>query len=180
MKWRELIEQVAERTGQPRAAVLKTLRAMAVLTQDVMAAGDEVVIRGVGTMFTTWRGPRTMRSVSTGEQVFLDGRYIAQFKPARPLKARLIERSPQKWQDEAHQAAWQRAETLITHILNGNGKHSPQLECEQNDTDEILAKCRETFGERWHKIEAAYSEEVPDEIRNERNYLAVAAHRRWS
>ena len=74
MKWRELIEEVAERTNQPRAVVLAILRAMAKTSQHALASGEDVVIRGVGTILTSWRGPRTMRSVTTGEQVYLDGR----------------------------------------------------------------------------------------------------------
>ncbi len=180
MKWRELIDEVADRTGYARNDVLLTLRAMCKISQEAMSDGEEVVLRGVGTLFGTWRGPRTMRSVSTGDQVYLDGRYIAQFKPARPLKAMLIERSPQTWQDPDHQAAWQQAETLIDDMVDSNGKGALKLECGPTETDTILAACRDTFGDRWSKIEATYSATVPDEIRQERNYLAVAAHRRWA
>lgn len=48
--------------------------------------GEEVSVAGFGIFATKNRGARTARNPKTGEQVHVDAKRVAKFKPAKALK----------------------------------------------------------------------------------------------
>lgn len=177
MKWSNLIARVAERSGVPRKDTQKVLTALVHETLEALTNDDAVLIRGLGTFETRWRAHRVLRSVSSGEAIRLDGRYVPRFKPSTRLRRILAAQTPQLWQDPAHQAALDVAEAQFKALKAA----PPPREIEgDEDLGQIDQLAAQTWGAGWTKARAEFVSKVPAEIRDQRDYLAVVVRKSWA
>lgn len=89
MKRQEFIEHLAGRSGLTRRDIEHMLDAMVDIVGDLLAEGDRLTIKGLGT-FTTKELPTRMgRNPRTGERISLPPTTIPVFHPSQVLKDRL-------------------------------------------------------------------------------------------
>ena len=84
-----IADAIYEHTGctKDRASI-----AAAAIVDDIasaLIAGEEVSLRGLGTLKTVIRSPRTCRNPQTGEPIEVGERVTVKFKPSANLKADL-------------------------------------------------------------------------------------------
>lgn len=177
MKWSTLIAKVAERSGVPRKDAQRVLTALVHETLDALTNNDEVLVRGLGTFETRWRAHRVLRSVSSGEAIRLDGRYVPRFKPSTRLRRILAAQTPQLWQDPAHQAALDVAEA----IFKGLSAAPPPRDIEgDEDLGQIDQLAASVWGAAWASARAEFVAKVPEEVRAARDYLTVVVRKAWA
>lgn len=54
--------------------------------EDALKRGEEITIRGFGTLGLKYRQPRSTRSLKTGERVAVEGRYVPKFSFGNELR----------------------------------------------------------------------------------------------
>lgn len=178
MNTNELVVTIADRTGQSREDVKRTLDALRAVIEDVLTSGGEVQLRGLCTFGTRWTGPRALRSVSDRQRLMLDGRWAPRLRPSDALRNLLMGRSPQRWRDPRHQAAWRLADALVGDLHLYHRAQAPLLD-PRSSFEEVGAQCAEAFGPVWERVLATWTEQVPEEVREEGQHLPRAALRRW-
>lgn len=87
MKKTELIEALAEATGESQASAARSLEALLGIVTKQIAAGDEVAITGFGSFKPSARGERTGRNPRTGESMTIAASKTVKFVPGAALKA---------------------------------------------------------------------------------------------
>lgn len=177
MNQSQLIDALAEETGESKAAVTRTLRALRSIVHDQLRQGEEVTLTGIGTVRTTWRGPSVIRQVHNGRKMRVGGRYLATIRPAAGLKRAAGERASQHWRDPSHQAAWKKAEVLVADVVLYHKGELPVLPEEASDTA-VRELCAAAFGDSWERVKATYERDVEPEVRALQDYLADAARER--
>lgn len=83
---KELIATTAERTGQPRAAVEKTINAMLATIRDELASGQPVGITDFGKFEVRKRHGYEGTHPKTGKPVDVQTRHTLLFRPSQSLK----------------------------------------------------------------------------------------------
>ena len=83
---KELSEQVAEKTGQSRAAVRVTIQALLDEVVEELSRGNRIEFRGFGVFETKTRAPRIARNPQTRLQVLVPERRSAKFKPGKGMR----------------------------------------------------------------------------------------------
>lgn len=89
MKKTELIEAMAEATGEPQAASARALDALIGIISREIAAGGEVAITGFGSFKASARAERTGRNPRTGEALTIAASKGVKFMPGATLKMAL-------------------------------------------------------------------------------------------
>ena len=89
MNKRELVEAVAESTGQTKSGAEGALDAIVDAISGALAAGDKVTLPGFGTFEVRERAARSGRNPQTGEAMEIAASRSAAFKPASALKQSL-------------------------------------------------------------------------------------------
>lgn len=87
MKKTELIEALAQATGESQAAAARSLEALINIISKEMANGGEVAITGFGSFKASSRGERTGRNPRTGEEMTIAASKSVKFVPGAGLKA---------------------------------------------------------------------------------------------
>lgn len=82
----ELIEAVANKSGQHRDTVRGVLEAINSTVLDEISKGGDVMLAGLGKIYCTQRGPRKARNIRTGEDVVVPARRCAAFRPSTGLQ----------------------------------------------------------------------------------------------
>jgi DNA-binding protein HU-beta len=85
----ELIEAVAEKTGQGRADLNRTLDALLETIESTVASGDKVQLVGFGTFEPQHRAARTGRNPQTGESLGIAASTTPKFIPGKAFKSRV-------------------------------------------------------------------------------------------
>ncbi len=83
----DLIDQVAERTGQTKVAVAATVEAAMDAIVDAVANSEAVTLSGFGTFEPRERKERTGRNPRTGEAVPIPARTVPSFRPGNAFKS---------------------------------------------------------------------------------------------
>ncbi len=180
MKWSELIAQVSTTSGLDPQLIRDVLGVAMEVSVAALARGEEVNLRRLGTLKTTWRAQQVVRSIHHERRMLIGGRYTVRFQPSRGLKQQVAARTPQHWRSEAHQSAWRLAETLISDLAMYHRERAPRdLDPELPDA-QVDARCRAAFGALWDGARRALGQGVPEQVRAEVDYLAQAARRRWA
>ena len=81
----ELIQRIAERTGQADYNVKVMFEAMLGVIKETLHEGDSVIIRGFGTFKVKTCAPRAVRNINTGEQYVIGKKTRVQFEPGKDL-----------------------------------------------------------------------------------------------
>ena len=180
MHWTQLIDTVAERSGQSKAATRAILEEFIHTTHEALAEGDTVRLRGLGSFSSSWRAGRTFRSVRDSRLIKVDGRYNARFRSAKALRERLANLSPQHMQDPRHQEAWRVASALVGDLDLYHGDRAPKLLRAQQAPSDVRARCSTCFGSLWQSVVETYETKVPSDVRDQRDHLAEVALETWS
>lgn len=173
------MRRVAGRTDLPESRVRDILHATVAVSLEALSAGEDVPLRGLGVLSSRWRDAATLRAVGDHRRMRVDGRFVPRFRAARRLRSTLAERTPQRWRDPAHQAAWRVAETLVGDLALYHQARAPRLSPEAAAPD-VDAACAAAFGPLWRKVRESYDSRVPAEVRAADDYLALAAKGRWA
>lgn len=179
MTWADMVKHVATAEGRPPAEVQRVLRRFVDQVADEVAKGERVAIPGLGVLSTVWRREAALRSVHDGRRVYLDGRFQVSFRAANRLREQVRARSPQLLRDPEHQRALRVGETLVSDLALYHKTQAPALATEMEPVA-VRAACAQAFGPSWLRVEATYVEKVPEPVRTSRDYLALAARRRWA
>lgn len=179
MNWTDLVERVAARTGLPETRVRSILNSTVAVSLEALAEGQDVSLRGLGTLTSRWREPATLRSIGDRRRLRVDGRFVPKFRAARRLRAALAERTPQRWRDPAHQTAWRVAETLISDLALYHQARAPQLD-PAAPAAEVEAACVAAFGPVWRRVRETFDAKVSADVRAMDDYLSLAARSRWA
>lgn len=178
MNTNELVIAIAQRTGLPREDVKRTLDALRAVIEEVLSSGGEVQLRGLVTIGARWTEARALRSVSDQQRLVLDGRWAPRLRAADTLRAVLMRRSPQRWRDPRHQAAWRLADALVGDLDLYHRAQVPALDPSASFAD-IARDCADAFGTTWERVLATWTEQIPAEVREEGQQLLRVALQRW-
>lgn len=86
MNKNELIADVAERTGQTKAAAGEAVDATFAAIADALKGGDEVRVIGFGNFSVTQRAATEGRNPRTGEKIKIPASKTPKFKAGKGLK----------------------------------------------------------------------------------------------
>lgn len=178
MSWSTLLERVSERSGRPMDEVKEILEAFVEVSLEALSEGNDVPIRGLGTLGSRWLEPRSLRSVHDSRRLMLDGRWVSRFRASSRVRDALLSRTPQRWRDPRHQAAWRLAEALVGDLDLYHGDRAPKLD-EQTPLPMVASICAVAFGSVWERVVQTWNAQVPPGIRAEGQHLLRVAHDRW-
>jgi len=87
----ELIDSIADKTGQTKADVAKVLDALMETIEATVAGGDKVLLVGFGTFEPQHRNARVGRNPQTGEPLEIAEATLPKFTPGKSFKERVVE-----------------------------------------------------------------------------------------
>lgn len=177
--WVALIAEVAAEAEVSESVARAALEALVEVASRSLEGEEAVKLHGLCTLRPVWRAPRVLRSLHKRRKMFLDGRWSLTVKAANRLRERLAAKSPQRWREADHQAAWQLAETLVGDLAAYHPSKAPELEATASD-EAILVACARAFGPAWRRVARTYDDQVAEDVRAEGSYLAWAAAARWA
>lgn len=85
----ELIESIAQKTGESKKAVTSVVDGFINQIQDQVRQGKKVSLPGFGTFSRRARSARTARNPRTGEEIKIDATNVPAFKPGAGFKDRV-------------------------------------------------------------------------------------------
>ncbi len=91
MNKEQLLNTLAEQTGQHKDEITKTLNALLDTIGDTLAKGDKLLLVGFGTFELRKRAARPGRNPQTGEPIQIEAAILPQFSPGKLLKDRVAE-----------------------------------------------------------------------------------------
>lgn len=83
---KELVDQLAQRTGGTKAQAQAALDFVAETLQQQLKKGERIVLPGVGTFSLTRRKARTGRNPQTGETIKIKAANRVKFTAAKPMR----------------------------------------------------------------------------------------------
>lgn len=89
MKYSDLIDAVAAKSGSTKADAKKSIEDVFGAIADAVAAKDDVVVAGFGTFASKVRPAKTGRNPATGETIQIAASKAVGFKSAKALKDRV-------------------------------------------------------------------------------------------
>lgn len=89
MNKQELIDAIAEKTGETKKAVGAIIESLTETITDTLKSGGEVELRGIGKFAVADRAAKVGRNPKTGEEVTIQARKAPAFKASSTLKAAL-------------------------------------------------------------------------------------------
>lgn len=179
MSWKEINAAVATRSGSSEAGTRKILDAFVREVAERVARGERVAIPHLGVFSTSWEDERQVRGIQDGRKLAVDGHWRARFRVAEPLRRALRERTPQLLRSPEHQRAWRLAETLVGDLGIYHPEARPTALSRRAEAGETDRLCRAALGAAWDRARRTYDEQISPAIRADRDYLALAARRRW-
>ena len=87
MNRKELIDELATRTGCTKADAERGLGAMLEIISDTLKKGESLSLVGFGSFEVRKRAARTGRNPKTGEELKIEASRVPAFKPGATLKA---------------------------------------------------------------------------------------------
>jgi DNA-binding protein HU-beta len=89
MLLKQLIKEVAEKSGQSQARTSDVLDAAYEVIKAAVARGEGVMVFGLGQILRSSRGAKKARNMATGEACIVGPRNVALFRPSDSLNAAL-------------------------------------------------------------------------------------------
>ncbi|MBF0437021.1 MAG: HU family DNA-binding protein [Magnetococcales bacterium] len=86
MNLTDLKKAVSDATGMKQDDAEKVIKAMTASIEDVIKAGDSVVLVGFGTFSVAERPARKGRNPRTGQEIQIPATKAVKFKPGKTLK----------------------------------------------------------------------------------------------
>jgi DNA-binding protein HU-beta len=91
MNKEQLLNALADQTGQHKDDITKTLNALLDTIGATLAKGDKLLLVGFGTFDIRKRAARPGRNPQTGEPIQIEAAVLPQFSPGKLLKDRVAE-----------------------------------------------------------------------------------------
>lgn len=179
MNWTEFLHTLSERTGVSKKDVHAVMTAAVDVVTEQLRSGADVRMHRLGTFTSRWQAPRTLRQINDHRKIRIDGRYTPAFRAASRLREAVMARTPQRWRDPRHQAAWQLAEALISDLDLYHEDLIPRSLNNDVPNADLYATCQKAFGPTWSRVVETYQTRTPEDIRQAHDYLAAAARNRW-
>jgi nucleoid DNA-binding protein len=85
----ELIESIAQKTGQSKSVAREVLDGLLDTVEHALVCGHTIEIRGFGAFKVKRRESQAARNPRTGEQVNVPSRFVPVFKPSKNLSTRV-------------------------------------------------------------------------------------------
>jgi DNA-binding protein HU-beta len=79
----EIVKKISQNTKVEKTTVLKTVEAFMETVKDSLADGENVYLRGFGSMIVKKRAEKTARNISKNTTVIIPAHNIPFFKPAK-------------------------------------------------------------------------------------------------
>lgn len=89
MTKQQIVNEIAQLTGQDKGAVLNTVEAFMVVVKKSLANGEDVFLRGFGSFIVKKRAQKTARNISKNTTLIIPEHNIPAFKPAKTFAAML-------------------------------------------------------------------------------------------
>lgn len=89
MTKQQIVNEIAQLTGQDKCAVLNTVEAFMVVVKKSLASGEDVFLRGFGSFIVKKRAQKTARNISKNTTLIIPEHNIPAFKPAKTFAAML-------------------------------------------------------------------------------------------
>jgi len=89
MTKQQIVNEIAQLTGQDKGAVLNTVEAFMVVVKKSLAGGEDVFLRGFGSFIVKKRAQKTARNISKNTTLIIPEHNIPAFKPAKTFAAML-------------------------------------------------------------------------------------------
>lgn len=86
MNKQEVIQKLAQETGESKAAAKRSVNAFVGIVTSALAAGSEVSLADLGVFSVNTTKARTGRNPSTGERIQIKSKNVVKFSPAKSLK----------------------------------------------------------------------------------------------
>lgn len=85
----EIVNEISRNTGIERTAVLKIVEAFMETVKSSLADGENVYLRGFGSMVVKKRAEKMARNISKNTTIIIPEHNIPAFKPAKTFISRL-------------------------------------------------------------------------------------------
>ena len=79
----DIVNEISQKTGIEKATVLATVEAFMETVKDSLAGGNEVFLRGLGSLILKKRATKTARNISKKTTIIIPEHHIPAFKPAK-------------------------------------------------------------------------------------------------
>ena len=79
----DIVNEIAKTTGIDKVAVLETVEKFMDVVKDSLANGENVYLRGFGSLIVKTRSEKTARNISKGTTIIIPEHKIPAFKPAK-------------------------------------------------------------------------------------------------
>ena len=79
----EIVNEISRNTGIEKATVLKTVEALMETVKDSLVDGENVYLRGFGSIVVKKRAEKTARNISKNTTMIIPAHNIPSFKPAK-------------------------------------------------------------------------------------------------
>jgi len=89
MTKQQIVNEIAQLTGQDKGAILNTVEAFMVVVKKSLAGGEDVFLRGFGSFIVKKRAQKTARNISKNTTLIIPEHNIPAFKPAKTFAAML-------------------------------------------------------------------------------------------
>ena len=87
----ELVDAIADKTGQTKTEIDQTLGAFVETVIDAVAKGDHVMLVGFGTFKSAHRAAREGRNPATGAAITIEETTTPKFTPGATFKSRVAD-----------------------------------------------------------------------------------------
>ena len=120
----ELVDSIADKTGQTKADAVKFLDALLETIESTVASGVKVQLVGFGTFEPHHRAARAGRNPQTGEPIEIAEATLPKFSPGKLFKDRVVEAHKPKVKPKA--SAKPKAKTEATATAKPKAKAKPK------------------------------------------------------
>ena len=79
----DIVSEISKKTGIDKSTVLTTVEAFMGVVKDSLAGGNNVYLRGFGSVILKKRAPKTARNITKNTTIIIPEHYIPAFKPAK-------------------------------------------------------------------------------------------------
>ena len=83
----DIVNEISTKTGEDKRKVLKTVEAFMEVVKDSLAVGENIYLRGFGSIVIKERAEKTARNISENTNIIVPAHKIPYFKPAKEFLA---------------------------------------------------------------------------------------------
>jgi len=85
----DIVNEISVKTGDDKRSVLKTVEAFMEVVKDSLADGENIYLRGFGSIVIKERAEKTARNISKNTTIIVPAHKIPYFKPSKEFLAKV-------------------------------------------------------------------------------------------